>query len=334
MTVVKFAVGIALAAACAGAQAQAVKLKFAAFPPDRERTNVEVFKPFAEAVNKEAAGSIEIEIFPNGALGRNPAQQVQMVMDGVADMAWIIPSYTPGRFPDNDVLEMPGLFRDIREATVVANRLYAAGKLKAYDDFFVVGVFGTTPYSLHLRAPVATLADLKGKKIRSSNSVEAEALKVLGAVPVGMPVTEVVEAIGRGTIDGTTMQPAPFFDFGINRVTNMDYFMRFGSLPVAILMNKAKFASLPKAGQDAIRKFSGGWTAERWINGIGAYNETLVKQLQADAKRKVVMPGAAEHEAIQKQFKPIIDAFAAKSPRNKEMLAQVEAEIAALRAGK
>jgi len=75
----------------ASASAEAVKLKFAIFVPDTEQTYLTVFKPFAEAVNKEGAGIVEIDLFPNGALGRSPVQQAQMVLDGLADIAWIVP---------------------------------------------------------------------------------------------------------------------------------------------------------------------------------------------------------------------------------------------------
>lgn len=87
----------------APAAAQPVKVKFAIFTPDKEQTFITVMKPFAEAVNMEARGAVEIELFPNGALGRSPLQQAQMVLDGVADIGWIIASYTPGRFQENEV---------------------------------------------------------------------------------------------------------------------------------------------------------------------------------------------------------------------------------------
>jgi predicted rRNA methylase len=74
-----------LVAVAGGVAAQPVKLKFAVFTPDREQTFQTVMKPFAEAVNKEAAGAVEIELYPNGALGRAPQQQAQMVLDGVTD---------------------------------------------------------------------------------------------------------------------------------------------------------------------------------------------------------------------------------------------------------
>ena len=318
-----------------GAQAQEkAVLKWAVFTPEQELTFVRVMKPFAEKVMADAQGTLEIQMYPNGALGRDPTKQLKMVQDGVADIAWIIASYTPGRFQENEVFELPGMFRDLQEATTVFTRLVLAGKVRGYDEFHLIGLFGTAPYSLHARNPIASIKDIKGKKIRSSGAIEGETLKALGAVPIGMPVTEVPEAISRGTVDGTTSHPSPLFDFGIARVTNSHFFTRLGVVPLAILMNKKKFDSLPKAGQDAIRKYSGEWTAARFNTGIGEYNASLVKQLQADPKRKVVFPSQQELDAMQPAFRSVIEAWAAKSPRNKELLGHVQAELATLRGGK
>ncbi|HEV2573713.1 TRAP transporter substrate-binding protein [Methylocella sp. CPCC 101449] len=329
----------ALIPACAGliamtalAQAQTVKLRFAIFSPDTEQTYLTVFKPFAEAVNKENAG-VEIELFPNGALGRNPAQQAQMVLDGVADIAWVVASYTPGRFQENEVFELPGLFRDLKESTVVMNRLINSGQIKGYEQFFPIGVFGTAPYSIHTREPIRTLADLKGKKIRAAGAIESETIKALGAVPIGMTTVEIPEAISRRTIDGTTSHPSPLFDFGIARVTNAHYFIRLGVVPLAILLNRAKFDSLPKSAQDAIRKHSGDWTAQRFNDGITAYNDLLMKRLADDPKRTVVIPPQSELDQAQPIYNTVIDAWVAKQPRNKELLDLVRKETAAYRAG-
>ena len=334
----RFTTPLLLAVLCmshsAFAQTPPVKLKFSIFSPDKEVTYLHVFKPFADAVNKDSNGALEIELFPNGALGRSPLQQAQMVLDGVADIGWIIASYTPGRFQENEVFELPGLFRDLKEATLVFTRMVNQGKIKGYDEFFAIGLFGTAPYSLHARTPINTIADIKGKKIRTSGAMESETMKALGAVPIGMPITEVPEAISRGTIDGTTLHPAPLVDFGVSRVTSAHYFTRLGVVPLTILMNRKKFDSLPKASQDVIRKYSGDWTAARFNEHVGAYNDSVIKQLQADSKRKVVFPTQADLDAMQPAFKSVTDAWTAKSPRNKELLGLVEAEIANVRAGR
>src|ERR1700692_2635898 len=95
-------------------------LKWAVLTPDSEVTFRTVMKPFAETVQRETNNAVVFDLFPNGALGRNPGQQPQMVLDGVADVAWVVPSYSPGRFPDTEVVELPGLFTDLRESSLVA----------------------------------------------------------------------------------------------------------------------------------------------------------------------------------------------------------------------
>jgi TRAP-type C4-dicarboxylate transport system substrate-binding protein len=115
-------------------------------------------------------------------------------------------------------------------------------------------------------------------------------------------------------------------------VTNYHYFTRLGIVPIAILMNRKKFDSLPKAAQDAIIKHSGAASAGNFIKGITAYNDSLVKKLQADPKRKVVFPSQAEFDATQGLFKGVITEWVGRSPRNQELLNAVERVVAKIRA--
>ncbi len=315
------------------AAAENVKLKFAVFSPDTEITVKSVFVPFVEALNSENAG-VEIEFFPNGALGRNPQQQAQMVLDGVADLALVVPSYTPGRFQENQVFELPNLFADMPEATRVFTSLVKSGKIKGYEDFVPIAMVTTAPYSIHTNFPIASLNDLDGKKIRSTGAIEGEVLKAFGAAPIGMPVTEVPEAVGRKTIDGTTAHPSALFDWGIVRVTSDHYFTRLGIVPLVVLMNRQKFESLPQAAQDAINKYAGDWMAETYIEGIGAYNASLMEKLESDPAHTVVIPSQADMDAVQPVFDKVIDGWASAAPRNKELLESVREEIAAVRAKK
>ena len=106
--------------------ADPIKLKMAYFSSDREPPYVSVLRPFADAVNSAAKDVIEIEPHPGGALGRSYAQQAQLVLDGTADMAWVNPGLTSERFPEQAVMEFPGLFRSSGEATLAYTRLVLA----------------------------------------------------------------------------------------------------------------------------------------------------------------------------------------------------------------
>jgi len=306
-------------------------LKWAVFTPDSEVTFRTVMKPFAENVQRDTKNAVVFDLFPNGALGRNPGQQPQMVLDGVADVAWVIPSYSPGRFPDTEVLELPGMFKSLRESSLVATRLVARNALHDYKDYFIVGLWGTAPYSIHTNFPVNSIADLKAKTIRASSKNESAALRALGAVPIGMPVTEIPEAISRGTISGTTSHMSPFFDFGLDRVTNNHFFIGLGVVPVAVLMNRKKFDALPEASRAAIEHDAGETLTKVWIERITAYNAANLEKLKSNPKNKVVFPPQAELDEAQKLLAPVREQWVAASERHKELKAALDAELAKVR---
>ena len=163
--------------------------------------------------------------------------------------------------------------------------------------------------------------------MRGSGVIQIESLKALGAVTVGMPPTEVPEALSRRTIDASTSQPAVLYDFGLDRVTSHHYFIRLGAVPLAIVMNKRVFDGLPKAGQDAIRKYDMDYINKLYIDSMLEYDGSLVKKLESDPKRKVVFPDAADQKAAQAAFEPVIKAWTAKSPRHAEVYKAMTAEI-------
>jgi len=84
-------------------------LRFASFEPPVAFLTKNVFTPWAKQVGDASKGTIKVKIYSGGTLGRSPAQQLKLVEDGVADIAWVIPGYTPGRFQEGTVGELPFL---------------------------------------------------------------------------------------------------------------------------------------------------------------------------------------------------------------------------------
>jgi TRAP-type C4-dicarboxylate transport system substrate-binding protein len=254
-----------------------------------------------------------------------------MVLDGVADLSWVLPSASPDRFPDTSVIELPGLYRDLSEATLVYTRLVAAHRLTGYDDFVVIGATAFEPESIHSRAPVSGLGDLQGRRVRATTATEAAALEKLGMIPVVMPITQAAEALGGGRIDATTATPARIGDFGIRRIATNHYLLRISSVPVALLMSRKSFDRLPAGAQDVIRKYSGEWTAARYIPVEQGNDGQVLEQLRADPKRQVTFPSPSDQERAQAAFEAVIGEFAARSQHNRELLQAVEAELARIR---
>jgi TRAP-type C4-dicarboxylate transport system substrate-binding protein len=313
------------------ANADPITLKLAFFSSDRSTTYLATVKPFVDAVNAEGKGVIEIVLYSGGVLGRDIARQPEVVLDGKADIAFVVPGYSPERFSDNSVVELPGLFRNTREGTEVYTRLIAENALEGYEDFVVIGAYVTEPATVHSRTPINSIGDLKGKRLRVNNPGEAVALERLGALPVQMEIIRIAAAISSGTIDGAAVPKTPLNDYGIKRVVTNHYLLGTSGSPLALVMSRKTFEALPKPVKDIIRKYSGEWAAARFIESYDRSDELALEQLKSDSKRNVVFPSSSDLDLAQSVFKSVVTDWLENKPRHQELLAEAETELAKLR---
>lgn len=325
------AVSAALALLTAPAQAAPVTLKLSFVTSDRSSLYQCFVQPFVEAVNAGGVGTEQIKVYFSGALGAEMTEQAQLVRDGAADIAYVVPGYTPRQFPDMAVLELPGLFHNEREASVIFARLVAAGLLDGFRDFEVLGAFDVRE-TIHSRKPIGSLGDLKGQSIRVNNQMVADALRKLGADPSLLPVNRTMTALSEGKLDGAAVATSPAVEFGFSRLTSHHYLLPLGGAPIALIMNRATFESLPHAAQTIIRKYSGEWLSDRGAACFAEKEHEVAARLKSDPRRTVVEPSPADLATAEKVFASVVEAWAAESPHNHELLAVVRSELGKLRA--
>lgn len=309
------------------AAAEPVALKFSFFTSDRSNIYQCQVKPFVDAVNADGADLVQIKVYFSGAISPVQSEQPRLLLDGSADFAVFPPGYAPKRFPDTSVMELPGLFGDEREASLVFTRLVEAGALEGYKDFFVVGAFVSAGESIHSRKPIASLADLKGQNIRVNNEIEAATLRKFGAVPFLLPINRTMEALSRGKLDGVTVPPAMLTAFGFGRLASHHYMIRLGGVPIVMLMSRASFERLPKRAQAIVRKYSGAWLVDQSSACFAAKNRETVAGLKADKRRTVVGPSPADQATLRRVFASVIEEWAAQSPHHRRLLEQAKSEI-------
>src|SRR6056297_324731 len=80
----------------------------------------QLLEPWVESVEAASDGRISFEIFPTMALGGAPPELFSQVRDGVADLVWTLPGYTPGTFPRTEVFELPAVHGGDARATNLA----------------------------------------------------------------------------------------------------------------------------------------------------------------------------------------------------------------------
>ena len=315
------------------ATAVPVTLKLFYVSSDRDSAYLSLVKPFVDAVNGDPRGLLKINVSFSAQAGA-PNQQAQYVANGKADIAFVIAGIEPKLFPDQAAVELPGLFRDTREASLVYMRLVAANELRGYNDFFVIGAVATQPETINSRKRTASLADLKGQTLRVNNPTVAGALTKFGASAKIMALNETANAIASGTVDGAVLQLAQVFSFGIGRLTPNHYLLPLGSAPLLLVMNRKVFDGLPEPARKVIRDHSGVWLVGQYTKISDAFSRRVLDQLKADSRRNVVEPSAQDRAAAQSVFDTMAEEWAAASPRNRELLTLVKSELAKIRSSK
>lgn len=202
--------GLAAAALTIGglpAFAQEVTLRLHQFLPPQAGVPSQILIPWAEKVTAESGGKLKVEVFSAMALGGTPPQLIDQVRDGVVDIVWTLPGYTPGRFPRVEVFELPFMMTDAEAASRAYWDLFKSDmEANEFKDFKILGTWVHGPGIIHAKGDgITSLDDMAGKKLRGPTRVINDLLGELGATAVGMPVPAIPEALSKGVIDGTVI---------------------------------------------------------------------------------------------------------------------------------
>jgi TRAP-type transport system periplasmic protein len=310
------------------AAADPINLKLSFFTSDRSLIYQTSVKPFVDAVNAQGNGLIHIEVYFSGAISPVQSRQPQLVSDGKADLAVIVPAQSPERFYDCPALALPGLFPNTQIASRIYGDLANSGMLAGYEDFYIVGTFVSAPEAVNSRREIASMADLKGLRIRVNNMMEANTLQQFGAVPVVLPLNQTSDAVSAGTIDAATAPPSMLSEFGLGRVTTYHYMMGLGAVPTVLLMNRKKFESLPPQAQSIIRKYSGQWLSDYSAKQFDLSDRAALEALKADSRRHVIFPSGADASSIHAVYGRVIEDYAGSSDHDRDLLTRIRAELA------
>lgn len=329
---------VAMAMAVTGVSAAEnapITLRFGTFLPPSSNLVKNVFQPWAETIAKETGGALKIDFYLGGALGKNPAAQLKLMQDGISDITFFVPSTAPGDYPDNDVIQLPLLSKDVAEASLASQRLFDRGLLRGYEGIKLLALFTTPVYNLHLTAGYGGIGDLKGKRLRTSTPVQQLIVERLGATPISnIAVTETADALNRGLVDGAVLGWDSMRIFRVTGAAKRHVMVPLGFTPMLLAINKQKYESLPSNSRAVLDRHSG----EPLVKAIGQSSKEFANAVIADAKKdgktEFIEPNPKELAQWTELLRPITDQWTRGNPRGKELLAALTDELARIRAGK
>jgi len=316
------------------AVSQEVTLRLHTFLPPVANPVKHFMVPWAKKIEKDSKGRIKVQIYPSMQLGGKPTQMLQQVRDGVVDIVWTLPGFTPGVMPKLEIFELPFLHRSTK-ATVLALQDYVEKHMKKdFEPYHVLLVHAHAGSLFMTKDPINKIEDFKGMKLRSYSRTNAWILEALGAAPLQLPLPELVPMMNKGTVTGSILpyeiSPAVKMQDLANYFTTLAPPQpRLSTAIFTFLMNKKKYESLPTDLKKVIDANSGRKLAPEAIKIWDRIEVAGEKVVRSRKKNKFVELSAAETAKFKKTVQPVFDRFVKllddSGANGKEILAEVEA---------
>lgn len=256
-----------LAALTGAAQAADVNLTFSHWIPATHPLQVTGFEPWAKSINKDSDGRIKITIYPSQQLGA-AADHYDMTRDGVVDIGFVNPGYTPGRFPILSAGELPFLISNGKGGSRALDEWYQPYAKKEMKDVYVCMVFAQQPGTLHGKSGrLEVPGDLKGKNVRPADATLARMVTSVGGASVQVAAPEIRELLAKGGADITASPWGSLFTFGLDSIVKSHLDMPLYVTNFAIVMNKARFESMAPKDQKVIADHCTPKWAEKMASG-------------------------------------------------------------------
>jgi TRAP-type C4-dicarboxylate transport system substrate-binding protein len=287
-------------------QAAPVELTYSIFFPAPAPQTV-VATAWAKEIEKRTKGKVKITMFPGGTLTPAP-QCYDGVVKGISDIGMSVFAYTRGKFPLTEVADLPLGIKSGLVATKLLNAYYKKFKPKEMSEVEVMYLHGHGPGILHTKTAVNKLEDLKGMKIRSTG-LAAKIVGALGGTPVAMGMGDTYDALSRGVVEGSL---APFealktWKWGeVVKFTTEDYGASY-STAFFVVMNKAKWNSLPGDVKKIIRQVNEEWIVKQGTNWDEI--DKAGKEYTLSLGNKIISLSKEENARWAKAVQPLLDEY-------------------------
>lgn len=290
------------------------KLKVADGFPAQHFFTVNGLNKFMATVEKKSNGRIKFEHYPGGQLGKQ-VDMIELVKNGVADMAIVGPAYVSGKIPLSNVFDLPGIYPNSRVGAEMFLNL-AQGILykEEYSKMKIKPVFtmAYNPNDLFYNTKngnfIKNPADIKGMRFRVPGVSATLGVERIGGAPVSIVPQEMYEAAHRGTVDGCVLAFEALDQYKMQEVLKMATTgVNITGWVGGYFINEKSFNALPKDLQQIIVD-TGRETTIDLGNYVTESNAKYRKQYEASGM-KVYELTPAESVEFQKAFEPVRDAW-------------------------
>ncbi|MEM7303676.1 MAG: TRAP transporter substrate-binding protein [Pseudomonadota bacterium] len=306
----RLVLGLGVAAFTAlSAQAAEHKLVISSWAPPTHGLNAQMWPNLIKMIEDATDGRVTAEVKYKLA---SPPAQMDLILDGAADMSVIFHGYQAGRFTATRLIELPGYKGNAEAASVAYWRVHEKHLAKANEHrgVKVIGLHTHGPAQLHSNAKVSSLGDIKGMKVRVPGGVGSLVGEALGATGIKVPAPKVYETLASKAADGVVMPFESRGGFKLTEVAKNVYEMPGGLYrgSFAFIMNQDAFDALPADLQKILDEKVFGEPTSRMAGAVWDTIDTRGRSLTEGTSGNAIVPASdADSAAYATIAQPIID---------------------------
>ncbi len=303
------------------AHAQAKDLSMGNVNPPKHGTS-QAAQHFIDKLAELSGGKIKVAHHHSGALGgeREVAQQIQL---GAVDFGPVTTAPLSTAIPEMSVFQLPYIFRDYAhlfkalDGSDTLTRYY--GDVLDKRGLKLVGFIAAGYRGIYGHAPINSLADIKGKKVRvQEDKILVATFKALGMISTPIAFPEVATALQTKVIDYAEGGVNTFYHNKFYDIVKYVADVRHTHQAVALIMSKAAWSKLDAAGQKAVMD---AWASTRTFNRKFILDED--KEIQDLVKAKGVTITKPDPAPFLKATESVYNEFYA-SPAGKDAKKMVD----------
>jgi TRAP-type C4-dicarboxylate transport system substrate-binding protein len=264
---------------------------------------------WGKSIETASGGTIKFKIYPAQQLGK-AFDHYDLARDGIADLAFVVPGYQPGRFPVFDAANLPLLITNAKEGSVAVDEWYRKYATKEMKDVKFCLAFVHDPGTFHSRTKkIQVPTDVAGLKIRPSTSAIATLVAALGGSNVNAPAPEVRDLMEKGTIDATTLPWGSVPYFGIDKVTKYHLDVPLYTSGFVWIMNLSTYNAMSSSQKAVIDNHCSSEWALKFASPWADFDSAGLPKLKSDPAHEVYGISPEHLAEWRKVADPVVKAW-------------------------
>lgn len=265
-----------------------------------------------DGLKAKSNGQIDVKLSAWPEMGLNGPEVLRLIRAGQVDIGAAPLSTVSGDVPFLDGIDLAGLHPDIEQARKTALALVPLAN-KELEKFGsqIIAIYPFPAQVIWCRQPVSSLADLKGRKIRTFGASLNDFVTAIGAQPVSIGFPEVYSALERGVADCAVTGTGSGNAAKWYEVTTSIYNLSVGWAVAAYYVNTAWWNKLDQPTRDLVSATMKEVELAQWKLGAEATQDGLdcnagkaagckIHTLVTDKAMKVVDATAEDKATLKK----------------------------------